>query len=135
MAVEESLRSKKLYKVFILMLKYIPMIISLVYMTNTFLSYFYIDLPILSSFAGMSILSWIFMYIAASVFRFCIYHKMFLYYILVTDMINIVDYYIGIPITDFRLLMFHSVLTGVFLFILLYVYVKNYKKPITKDSR
>lgn len=87
-----------MYKLLILMLKYIPMLISLVYVLNTALSYFYIDIPVLSNLAGMSILPWIFMYLSATVFRFCLYHKMFLHYILVTDIINIIDYYIGIPI-------------------------------------
>ena len=84
MAVEENL-NKSMYKLLILMLKYIPMLISLVYVLNTALSYFYIDIPVLSNLAGMSILPWIFMYLSATVFRFCLYHKMFLHYILVTD--------------------------------------------------
>lgn len=81
MAVEENL-NKSMYKLLILMLKYIPMLISLVYVLNTALSYFYIDIPVLSNLAGMSILPWIFMYLSATVFRFCLYHKMFLHYIL-----------------------------------------------------
>lgn len=80
MAVEENL-NKSIYKLLILMLKYIPMLISLVYVLNTALSYFYIDIPVLSNLAGMSILPWIFMYLSATVFRFCLYHKMFLHYI------------------------------------------------------
>ena len=55
MAVEENL-NKSMYKLLILMLKYIPMLISLVYVLNTALSYFYIDIPVLSNLAGMSIL-------------------------------------------------------------------------------
>lgn len=69
MAVEENL-NKSMYKLLILMLKYIPMLISLVYVLNTALSYFYIDIPVLSNLAGMSILPWIFMYLSAIVFWF-----------------------------------------------------------------
>ena len=110
MAVEENL-NKSMYKLLILMLKYIPMLISLVYVLNTALSYFYIDIPVLSNLAGMSILPWIFMYLSATVFRFCLYHKMFLHYILVTDIINIIDYYVGIPIEYLELLMIHGTIT------------------------
>lgn len=60
---------------------------------------------------------------------------MFLYYILVTDIINIIDYYIGIPIEDLELLMIHGTIIGLFLFVILYLYVKNYKKHTIKDSR
>lgn len=134
MAAEENL-NKSMCKLLILMLKYIPMLISLVYVLNTALSYFYIDIPVLSNIAGMSILPWIFMYLSSIVFKFCLYHKMFLYYILVTDMINIIDYYINIPIEDLELLMIHGTITGLFLFTILYLYVRNHKKSISKDNR
>lgn len=65
------------------------------------------------------------MYLSATVFRFCLYHKMFLHYILVTDIINIIDYYVGIPIEDLELLMIHGTITGLFLFVILYLYVKR----------
>ena len=83
------------------MLKYIPMIISLFYLINTITAFIGIDIPILSTISGMTLLTWIFMYIATIVFNFCSYHRMFLYYILIVDIINIIDYYISIPISDF----------------------------------
>ena len=83
------------------MLKYIPMIISLFYLINTITAFMGIDIPILSTISGMSLLTWIFMYIATIVFNFCSYHRIFLYYILIVDIINIIDYYISIPISDF----------------------------------
>jgi predicted DNA-binding transcriptional regulator AlpA len=110
------------------------MLIALFYVINTATAYIGIDIPVLSNIAGMSLLTWIFMYLSAIVFRFCLYHRMFLYYILATDIINIIDYYVGIPITNFELLMLHSVITGVSLFIILYAYVKNHKKPVGEDS-
>lgn len=134
MAAVENL-NRTLYKVFILMLKYIPMIIALIYILNTILSYFYIDIPVLSNIAGISILPWLFMYIATVVFKFCLYHRMFLWYILVTDLLNIVDYYLTIPIKDLELLMIHSGITGVFLFIILFLYVKSHKRPSIKSCK
>lgn len=122
--------SKNLYKLLIVMLKYIPMIISLCYLANTITAYVGIDIPILSSIAGMSLLTWIFMYIATIVFKFCSYHRMFLYYILIVDIINIIDYYVGIPVSDFQLLMLHSIITGISLFIILFLYLKRNKHKI-----
>lgn len=133
--VMEGNLNKRLYRLFVLVLKYIPMVIALAYMLNTALSYFYIDIPALSNIAGMSILSWIFMYISSKVFRFCICHRMFLYYILVTDLLNIIDYYIGIPVEDMELLMIHSIITCLFLFLILYLYVRSHKEISAKDSR
>ena len=48
-------------------------------------------IPAANNIAGMSLLTWIFMYIATIVFKFCSYHRIFLYYILIVDTINIVD--------------------------------------------
>ena len=106
------------------MLKYIPMLISFIYALNTFAAFIGIDIPAANNIAGMSLLTWIFVYIATIVFKFCIYHRIFLYYILIVDIINIIDYYIGIPISDFQLLMLHSIITGISLFIILFLYLK-----------
>ena len=64
--------SKDLYKLLIVMLKYIPMIISLCYLANTITAYVGID----------------------------------------------------IPVSDFQLLMLHSIITGISLFIILFLYLK-----------
>lgn len=125
MAKVENLRSKYLYKILLILLKYIPIIISLFYLINTVTALCGIDIPVLSNFAGMSLLTWMFMYIAAWVFQYCIYHRMFLYYILATDIINIIDYYIGIPVNDFGIIVIHSVLICVSLFLILYLYIKS----------
>lgn len=125
MAKAENLRSKYLYKILLILLKYIPIIISLFYLINTVTALCGIDIPVLSNFAGMSLLTWMFMYIAAWVFQYCIYHRMFLYYILATDIINIIDYYIGIPVNDFGIIVIHSILIGVSLFLILYLYIKS----------
>ncbi len=127
MEKEVSLRNKYLYKVLIILLKYIPFIIVLCYMVNTFSAIFGVDLPVISSIAGVSLLTWVFLYVSAWVFRFCIYHRMFLYYILGTDIINIIDYYIGIPVSDYEFIMIHSIILGLILFSVLYFYAKNHK--------
>lgn len=131
----ESLRSKHLYKILLILLKYIPIIISLFYIMNTLSSLCGIDIPVLSNLAGMSLFTWLFMYIANWVFQFCIYHRMFLYYVLITDIINIIDYYIGIPVNNYSLMMIHSLIVGIFLFLILYFYVKCNKKSIIRDSK
>lgn len=134
MAKEDVLRSKVLYKVLLISLKIIPMLIAMCYMLNTALAYIDIGIPVLSNLAGMSLFTWMFVYLASIVFKFCAYHRMFLYYILITDLLNIVDYYVGISMSDFNLMMLHSVIIGLTLFIVLYLYVKNHKRITSKDS-
>lgn len=91
MVAEARLKSKNLYKVELYLLKIMPMVIALAYLVNTVSSYFGVDIPILASIAGMSLIPLIFMYISSYVFKFCEYHRMFLHYIAVNDIINIYD--------------------------------------------
>lgn len=140
MAKEEKfVRSKTLHKALILVIKYIPMIISMFYILNTILCWLGIDAPVLSNIAGVSLLTWSFLFLSDIVFQFCIYHRMFLYYILVDDLLNIYDFYFGIPLSTVEVLEIHSVLIGLLLFSILFVYLKVYVKDnkgdIIKDSQ
>lgn len=135
MVVEERLRNKFLYKIFLIALKYIPVLITLSYIINTLLYWFGIDLSVLSNISGMSLLTWLFMYIATYVFRFCEYHRLLLYFILVNDGINIYDYYFTIPLEDHIMLELHTALIGILVIVLLVNHVKNNKRTTAKDSR
>lgn len=106
------------------------MVIALCYMLNTM---FYIE-P-LSNIAGVSLLTWIFLYLASVVFEFRSYHRMFLWYILIDDILNIVDYYWNIPISTDNLIRIHNILAGITLFIVLILYVKSNKVIIRKNNK
>lgn len=134
MAVEERLRSKYLYKILLLILKIIPMITAIGYALNTLFAYIGIDTPFFSNICGMSLLPWIYILLSAFVFKFCIYHRIFLYYILITDIINITDYYIGIPVSTRNIFALHAVVTAIFMFLILYFYAKCYKKFTRKNT-
>lgn len=130
MAVEESLRSKTLYKVEIGLLKIIPMILAGIYLSNTILSYFLdIDLIILSYIGGISLLPLIFLYLSSYVFRFCIYHRVFLHYITINELILILDTHIGLPVSDLEYFCLQMSIFGISLFLFLYLYVKSNKGP------
>lgn len=135
MAVEASLRNKVLYKVQLYMLKVIPMVMAFCYLLNSVLSYFDIDLYFLSYLSSCSICMVVYLYISSYVFRFWEYHRMFLHYIVVNTAINTYDLYIGIPLSDLEMLALYMSITGITLFIILYLYVKSHKKPTAKDSR
>lgn len=134
MAVEVNLRSKILYKAQLYLLKVIPMVMAFICLLNTILSYFDIDVILLSYLGSCSILMIVYLYIASYVFRFCEYHRMFLHYIVVITVLNTYDYYVGIPVSDLHLLITYQIITGVCLFTILYLYVKSHKKPTGKDS-
>ena len=121
MKKEESLKSKALYKIELYLIKTIPMILSLIALLNTILSYFYIDVPLLSYIGGTSIFTLIFLYMSSIVFRFCRYHRMFIHYITINWILNIIDYYIGIPVSNKGMFLIYMTITGITLFTILYL--------------
>ena len=128
----ENLRSKLLYKIELRLLKIIPMILAFTALLNSILSYFNIDLYILSYIGGISIFTIVFLYLSLYVFKFCEYHRMFLHYVVVTWIINTIDYYIGIPINDLEYLCLQMIIAGISLFIILLLYYKTNKKLCLK---
>lgn len=98
MVVEERLKSKFLYKIEIIGIKYIPFIIAIMYFIDTILDAFKVDLGILSHLFGMSFLPWCFLLLSSYVFKFCLFHRIPLYYIALNHVISLIDYYIGIPL-------------------------------------
>ena len=134
MVVEGNLKSKVLHKIQLYLLKVIPMVMAFICLLNTILSYYNIDVVLLSYLGSCSILMVSYLYTSSYVFRFCEYHRMFLHYIVVTTMINIYDTYIGVPLSDRNLLILYLSLSGIFLFIILYLYVKSNKKTTIKNS-
>lgn len=59
---------------------------------------------------------------------------MFIHYISVNWVLNIYDTYVGVPLDDRELLVVYLTITGIFLFIILYLYVKGHKRTTPEDS-
>ena len=131
--VEKSRRSE--YKLLIIVLKFIPMFTALCYMSSTIFNYFGYNIEPLSNIGGMSLLTWLFIYLASIVFNFCSYHRVFLWYIFIDDIFNIIDYYITIPISTDNILMLHNIFIGITLFTVLILYVKDNKVIIRKNNK
>ena len=118
------MRNKRLYKLELICVKYIPILIALIVLINTILFYYDIYIDELNYIAGTSFLTLIPMYISSYVYKFCIYHRMFLNYILTHKIIETIDMYIGIPLSDGSLLTVYLVVAGVFAFLILYLHQK-----------
>ena len=120
--------TKTLYKLELLLIKSLPLGIALCYLLNTVLSYFGIDAVILSYIAGMSILPIIFILLSSFVFKFCIYHRIPIYYIILSDIFNYYDLYIGIPLENRELFIMNMITAGIFIILLVFT-----KAKICKD--
>lgn len=124
MAKEESL-NKALYKIELWIIKIIPFILALVCFVNTTLSYFNIDISLLSYIGGISLLPLLFLYLSSYVFRFCMFHRLPLHYLSINLVLNVIDDYIGIPISNRGMYSLYLMIT--FLFIILLVYEHTHK--------
>lgn len=123
--MEEKRRNKVLYKTEIVSIKVLPMILSLLYFIGTTMSLFGIEATWLSYISGVSLLPLLFMYLSSYVFSFCAYHRMFLHYISFNMVINCLDWYVGIPISNRMYFAGFVSITCIFLFLILYLYLKS----------
>lgn len=114
-----------LNKLFVIMLKYAPAVMVICCIINTTGAYFGYDMSFLSYISGISLIPWLFMLVASKVFRFCVYHRFMLYYIIIDDIINVIDYYLCIPVDDFKILMIHYVVLGIVISVAVYKHNKK----------
>lgn len=123
---------KYIYKIELLLIKAMPFIIMCCYVVNSVLSYFEINTIILSIIGGMSILPLIFLFVSSFVFRFCIYHRLPLYYILITDIINYYDNTIGIPMSNKSLFVLNMIIVGIFVLMIVFFKFRQHEQRTIK---
>lgn len=125
MTMEEKQVNKTLYRLLLLVAKVIPMLLAFLHFVNILFGYFNIDSTILTYLGGISFLPILFLYITSYALKFCAYHRMFIHYCVITNIINIYDEYIGINIDNERYVMLLLILTIIMLFITLYLKLKR----------
>ena len=130
----KQVRSKTLYKLELIILKFIPFILAFVCFLNTVFSYFGIDLEFLAYIGGISLFTLLFLYVSSYVFKFCLYHRLALHYVVINNVLNIYDYYIGVPLDDRNLFILYLVIAFIFLILILIDYVDNNKTYTESDN-
>lgn len=117
--------NKRLYKWELWLVKVIPIILAGLTLANTILSYYYIDLIAISQFGGVSVLTLLFLCLSSFAFGFDVCHRIFIYYVIVNWLLNLFDYYVGIPLNNRALFIMYIVIAG--LAVLVYLYFKQKK--------
>ena len=125
---EASLSSRTLHRLFLGSLRIIPMVMAGLFLLNTVLSYFDIDLPVISYIASAGFIPWLFIMAASYKLHFCEYHRMFLWYILANNMLCWTDMEFGLPISNWNFFVLHIIIAGFFLFLVLYFHQKCRRK-------
>ena len=117
--------SLALHRLHFVSVRLIPGLLAFTAFLNTLLSYLGIDVPILSYIGGVSLIPLAFLYLASYTMRFCLYHRLFLHYVSLNWVLNIIDYYIGIPVSDKDMFLLYMLITGIFIFLIVYSYVRS----------
>lgn len=125
MVTEEKL-SKKMVKNFVLATKVLPMIIAAIHFLNMTISFLYGNDILLNYIGSISLLPILYLYLASYTFKLCEYYRMYLHYTVIINIINIYDYYVGIPISDIEMFILGAILTVILMFIV--IYLKFFKK-------
>lgn len=124
--VEKQKVNKKLYRIFLLSTKVIPILLAIFHFLNTVFAFIGWNDIVLNYIAGISILPICYLYLASYTFYYCKYYRMYLHYCVICNIINVYDYYIGIPLDNIKYFECYVLFTIIFMFLVLY------KKVISK---
>ena len=123
--------NKELYKVDLFLLKLLPVIMVISHIIASYGAIFQvvsgaaIIIQIVSHYLGLVIAPIAFMYISSHVFQFCNYHRMFIHYIAVIELMNVTNWYFRIPITNELYNGIQVTITIVFAILALVMYIKK----------
>ena len=123
--------NKDLYKVDLFLLKLLPVIMVISHIIASYGAIFQvvsgaaIIIQIVSHYLGLVIAPIAFMYISSHVFQFCNYHRMFIHYIAVIELMNVTNWYFRIPITNELYNGIQVTITIVFAILAIIMYIKK----------
>ena len=123
--------NKDLYKVDLFLLKLLPVIMVISHIIASYGAIFKvvsgaaIIIQIVSHYLGLVIAPIAFMYISSHVFQFCNYHRMFIHYIAVIELMNVTNWYFQLPITNELYNGIQVTITITFAILALIMYIKK----------
>lgn len=107
----------------------LPIICSILVVCNSICVFYDIILHIFSYLGGTSILVWIYFLWNSNMYGMCLHHRMFIYYLIFTGTIGIIDDSIGVPISDFTYMLIYVIAFGIsIIFYGVLKYIDNKKR-------
>lgn len=123
-----------LYKLELICVKITPILVSALYLLNIIMDYCDLRSDILDYIAGTSLLTTIPMYVSSYAFRFCKYHRMFIHYIVVNNIITMIDDLVYIPVSDAAMFSLFLIVAGIFMYLVLYYHMKYGDRKVSFPS-
>ena len=117
--------NKNLYKLFLSIIKVIPNFLAIGKVVGLILMYLELPTFALTCLSGTSIIFLILLYVISFVFQFCGTHRLSLHYVTSVTILAMIDYYIGIPISNEYLYRLYAIITGVFMISWIIIWYKN----------
>ena len=107
-------------RLFVLVSKVLPVILAFCHLLNCVFGYFGWNNVILGYISGISILTVGYLYLVNYAIKLCEYYRMYLHYCVIINILNILDYYIGLPISDVGIYLLFIIVTIIFMFLIIY---------------
>lgn len=123
-----ELNTKKSHKLLLFSLKLVPAIMAISYIMNVICADLMLSWVFIFHYLGLVIAPILFMYIASYVFKFCNYHRCFLHFIAVEEILNLTDYYFGIPVDNEVICNIHYANMTFFSVLFIILYIKKRKQ-------
>ena len=121
--------NKYVYKIFLSIIKYIPTLLSVIFIINFICNYMNIIIPAISYFVGVSFVFILLLYLISFVFRFCYLYRVPLHYITASNIIGVLRQFNVITLPVLGMYRLYFIITGITLVVYVCLMYKNRNKP------
>lgn len=121
--------NKNLYKIFLIVIKYIPTILAILKLLTLITNYLQVRVFILTCVGGTSLIMLLLLYLISYIFKFCLTHRLPLHYVTIISILTMLDYYLGSAISVITSYRVYVILTGIFITAWIIVWFVNRKNP------
>lgn len=115
--------NQSLYKIELYWIKIIPMLLAVFSFTDTILSYIGINTEIIAYINAIVV--WLFLFLSSIIFKFCKWHRLFLYYILTENLINAYDCTYVIPLDLKNMIVVQLMIVLIFITLGIYFHIHD----------
>ena len=121
--------NKNLYKIFLIVIKYIPTVLAVCKVITLITQYFKFRIFILTCIGGTSLIMLLLLYLISYIFKFCLTHRLPLHYVTTVSVLTMLDYYLGLSIPAVTSYRVYLILSGIFIITWILVWFVNRKNP------
>lgn len=121
--------NKNLYKVFLIILKYTPIVLMLLFIIGFIFSILNISMFVITCIGGTSLITLGILYMLSYIFKFCYLFRLPLHYITITNTISIVNVIFELSLSTLFMFKLYLLFAGIVLVWYIYMVYKNRNKP------